>query len=304
MKGRLTPLEAQIVSSLHSLDAGPHDRGVRVQELEEALAGMDFPTDGNLYEAVCMMARPDLVHVPLISTGTNPGSADFGPMPKEHAWLRLTTVGLYAARAGEGTVADMPFGLINGDLHLGGLRPPFGLRAIAEGLASIEGRDGSADLATLEPMPTFPTGCVVSTKSTRRPLDGIVTLDLAARVTYREPVRTVTVDCPPPGVGSSALALQVYELAKVHPQLAMIVRNIRDESGPQSARLEVEFEPDIEVDFQVLQRILFDHVPSMTLTCDVEWEAPFVDIVSAWARILTADHYSLLVADFGLGASL
>jgi hypothetical protein len=133
----------------------PHTKTQRVLDLVHARTGIGPRT---AFEPLCDMARPWVSHLRLIDFHGNVGSpAGYGPASPRYTECRLTPLGSAALAAERGDLGPLPIGLINGDTHVGGRRPPLDpRRAIAAIRAATGGTD--ADVLAVLGGPEFPTG--------------------------------------------------------------------------------------------------------------------------------------------------
>ena len=132
----------------------------------------------------------------------------------DDARTRLTGAGKLALAAEDGGCAPIPLGLILGDTHLGGTRPPLNPDAVIATLQALLTHPDLTDgelIARLGP-PSFPTGCTVDGN-----LDDLYagrpgTFDLRARVTHlRRKAPTVRIDRLPPDVSAQDVLLALRD---------------------------------------------------------------------------------------------
>ena len=81
------------------------------------------------------LARPWVVHHRLLDVNGNVGSPDFGPADPRYTECRLTALGAEALAAERGDRSPLPIGLVTGDVHAGGRRPPFDPGRVADAVA-------------------------------------------------------------------------------------------------------------------------------------------------------------------------
>ncbi len=124
-------------------------------------------------------------------------SPDFGPATPRYTEARLTPLGLAALAAERHQTGPIPIGLINGDLHVGGCRPPFDPHRVVAALRSAA-EDPSADLAAIVGPPAFPTGCTVEVAGSAALAAGRnTTLTVAAQITVEQQTLAVVSRQPP-----------------------------------------------------------------------------------------------------------
>jgi DNA gyrase subunit A len=155
-------LDLSILEAIDAAGAGsrrPYLKSQRVLDLLYERTGIG---PRQAYEPLCDMARPFVVHLATVDFHGNYGSPDFGPAAARYTECRLAPLGEAALAAERDAGGPLPIALINGDLHLGGRRPPLdptralaGLRAAARGAADDE-------LVEMVGMPAFPSGCEVA----------------------------------------------------------------------------------------------------------------------------------------------
>ena len=108
------------------------------------------------------MARPDVVHLPLVDFHGNYGSPDFGPASAPYTECRLTTLGEAALAAERGELGALPITLINGDLHQGRRRPPLDPRSILEAIRAAVSGQSDDSIVEIVGLPSFPSRCGVT----------------------------------------------------------------------------------------------------------------------------------------------
>jgi hypothetical protein len=167
------------------------DHGVRPDRPRTKCATAIWSLDRTLglapayaYGALCDMARPWLLQLPLIDFHGNLGSRGVPDPPMRHCERRLSEIGALAVAAERGEIAPVPVGMINGDSHLLGHQPPFPGDRIIAGLRLLLDHE-AADEEVVEVVgpPSFPSGSAVSgdlddllagqwAKLSRTPADG------------------------------------------------------------------------------------------------------------------------------------
>jgi DNA gyrase subunit A len=164
---------------LGATNGAPYLKTSRVVQLVHERTGIGPRTS---FEPLCDMARPYVVRLALIDFHGNYGSPDFGPAAPRYTECRLTSLGAAALAAERGHMGPLPIGLINGDTHVDGTRPPLDPRRTLQAIRAAA-TVSDAELASIVGLPAFPTGCMVA-GDTHAFADGRSTqLHLAARIT-------------------------------------------------------------------------------------------------------------------------
>ena len=123
-------LDVMILEAIEAAGAR-HDRPyLRTQRALDVLHERTGIGPNQAYESLCDMARPFVVHLPLVDFHGNYGSPDFGPAAARYTECRLTKLGEAALAAERGELGPLPIALINGDLHHGRRRPPLDPRRV------------------------------------------------------------------------------------------------------------------------------------------------------------------------------
>lgn len=117
------------------------------------------------YDSICTLARPWLLHLPLVDFHGNNGS-EFGDRAANPRYteVRLSRAGETTLAAERGDAPRVPATLINGNLHFDGDAPPFSpRRVVAALLALIDDIElADHDLVELVGPPASPTRCNIT----------------------------------------------------------------------------------------------------------------------------------------------
>ncbi|MCX6520293.1 MAG: hypothetical protein NTZ21_06495 [Actinobacteria bacterium] len=154
-------LDVAILDALASVGAVPDGPYVKTQRVLDVLYDSAGIGPRIAHEPLCTMARPWVVHLLLVDFHGNVGSPDFEPASPRYTESRLAPLGLAALGAERAVRSPIPIGLVNGDLHVGGVRPPFDPSRVVAALRAVSAGAADRDLVDLVGRPSFPTGCDV-----------------------------------------------------------------------------------------------------------------------------------------------
>src|SRR4051794_31986036 len=135
------------------------------------------------YDMLVELVRDDIVNAVLVDGHGNFGTVDDPPANERYTEARLSRAGELALAAEQGG-PPVPVGLVNGDFHVGGTRPPFEPHRLIEALVRICDDPATSDdqIVSMVGPPSFPTGCAVAgdvaALAAGRPVD----LELQARI--------------------------------------------------------------------------------------------------------------------------
>jgi DNA gyrase subunit A len=209
------------LSILEAIDAAGarHDRPyLKTQRVLDVLHERTGIAPNQAYESLCDLARPYNVHLQLVDFHGNYGSPDFGPAGARYTECRLSPLGEAALAAERGELGPLPIALINGDLHLGGLRPPLHPRRMLAAIRSLA--DGAPDemIPELVGLPSFPSGCQVAGDAIAVASGGPSEIVASATlVDGTSPERaTVTITTLPPFSSASGLATRIQHAVDRH----------------------------------------------------------------------------------------
>lgn len=182
-------VELAILEALDSLGARP-GRGYR--QCEQVLAVVEDTSAvprGYGYQVLVDTARDWLTQVPLIDPQGNFGSqGNDPPASPRYTEARLSPAGQLALAAERGEVAPVPIGLINGNTHRGGLRPPFRAQGLIDAIRLVlrKPRVASRELLDAIGPPDFMTGCTVTGDMNALYAGQLMELRLESRVTITD----------------------------------------------------------------------------------------------------------------------
>ena len=169
---------------------------VTTQRVLDVLAEITGVGPRHAYEPRLDLARRWVVHLPLIDFHGNAGSPDFAPASPPYTGCRLTPLGAAVLDAERGAIGPLPIGLINGNSHAGGLRPPLAPGSV---LRAIRQADTATDdeLTAIVGLPVFPTGCLVDGDPDAFAAGTATELHLSACITPHGSDRLVISHLPP-----------------------------------------------------------------------------------------------------------
>ena len=184
-------VELAILDALDSLGARP---GRRLYQCERVLAVVEDSSAvprGYGYEVLVDTARDWLTQVPLIDgQGNFGGQGNDPPSGPRYTEARLSPAGQLTLAAERGELAPVPIGLINGNTHRGGLRPPFRPQGIIDAIRLVlrKPRVSSRELLDTIGPPDFITGCTVTGDMSALYAGQLTELRLESRVTITDKV--------------------------------------------------------------------------------------------------------------------
>ncbi len=182
-------VELAILEALDSLGARP-GRGYR--QCERVLAVVEDSSAvprGYGYEVLVDSARDWVTQVPLVDPRGNFGSqGNDPPAGPRYTEARLSPAGQLALAAERGEMAPVPIGLINGNTHRGGLRPPFRPQGVIGAIRLVLRRPRVASRELLDTIgpPDFMTGCAVSGDMSALYAGQLLELRLESRITIAD----------------------------------------------------------------------------------------------------------------------
>lgn len=171
----------------------------RFRRTDEMLAAVSashgiHPRDG--YNVALDLCRPWVAHLRLLEMKGNIGTVGFGAAEARYTGVRLSQLGALIADAERRNV-QLPVGLINGDHHAGGVRPPFDPGRVIEAVRAAWNGASDGEIVAAVGLPEWPTRCEVSGDSEAVASGASTTLDLRVRVELRPP-DLLMVTCPTP----------------------------------------------------------------------------------------------------------
>lgn len=251
------------------------------------------------YEVLCDMARPYVSHLALIDFHGNFGSVEFSAASPRYTECRLTPLGAAALEAERGRGGALPIGLINGDTHVGGSRPPMHPRRVQAALRAAAGNANDDELVDLVGLPEFPTGCAVTGDRAEFASGQPTTLRLQARITAISQ-RDLVISNLPPDVNVGTIANSIQRSidfpdrppgrpsrppgrGSPHP-----IAQVNDQSTTAlGTRLAITVRPDADLDTatSVLEDIYGIH-----RTITVNLGQPLPELLRGWIRIHGRDQ--------------
>lgn len=242
-------VELAILDALDTLRARPGRGFCPCERVLAVVEDTSAVPRGYGYEVLVDTARSWLTQVPLIAGQGNFGSqGNDPPASPRYTEARLSPAGLLALAAERGELAPLPIGLINGNTHRGGLRPPFRPQATIDAIRLVHRRPRVSDRELLDMIgpPDFLTGCTVTGDMSALYAGQLTELRLDSRVTItnqasaRDPVVLLIDRFPPyanPDQTAESLALrsQPRSWDNDHPELRhatrLQLRDVRDLSS-------------------------------------------------------------------------
>lgn len=158
-------VELAILEALDARRARPGGRPVRCERLLAALEGELGLARGYAYQVLIDLAQPWKLPVPLVEGRGNFGSRGSDPPASpRYTEARLSPAGQVALAAERGEIAPVPIGMINGNTHREGIRPPFRPAAVLDAIRKVllRPRLSGALITGLVGPPDFITGCTVT----------------------------------------------------------------------------------------------------------------------------------------------
>jgi len=141
------------------------------------------------YQVLVDLAQPWKLPAPLVDgIGNFGGRGDDPPASPRYTEAQLSPVGEIALAAERGEIARVPIGMINGNTHREGIRPPFRPAAIIDAIRQVLSRPGlrGAQITTIVGPPDFITGCTVTGDLVALAAGQHAELGLHARVTVSD----------------------------------------------------------------------------------------------------------------------
>ena len=158
-------VELAVLEALDARRAWHNRRPVSCLKLLLALEDGIGLAPGYTYQVLIDIALPWKLQVPLIEGQGNFGSrGNDPPASAYYTEARLSPAGEVALAAERGDIAPVPIGLINGNTHRQGTRPPFRPAAIIEAIRQVMRRPKltASQIAAIVGPPDFITGCTVT----------------------------------------------------------------------------------------------------------------------------------------------
>jgi hypothetical protein len=235
----LSDLDVAILEALAAVGATPGRPFVKSQLVVDAVYERTGIGPNIAYEPLCDLARPWVTHLQLLTFHGNLGSImGFGPADPAYTECRLSPLGAVALAAERGERGPLPIGLINGDIHGGGRRPPFDSRRV---VAAIQGAAELTDdeIVAAVGLPSFPSGCMVTGDLTALAAAQEVDLVMSAGIDDDGADRLVITRLPP-GSTHDQIGGDIEMLVEMHGPETIGVRDVFDESTSEGVRLVVQ----------------------------------------------------------------
>jgi DNA gyrase/topoisomerase IV subunit A len=182
-------VELAILDALDTLRARPGRGFCKCERVLAVVEDASAVPRGYGYEVLVDTARGWLTQVPLIEPQGNFGSqGNDPPASPRYTEARLSPAGQLTLAAERGELAPVPIGLINGNTHRGGLRPPFRPQGIINAIRLVhrKPRVASRDLLDTIGPPDFLTGCTVTGDMSALHAGQLMELRLESRVSITD----------------------------------------------------------------------------------------------------------------------
>ncbi len=237
--------EGAILEALDRLGGRPGRGFVKSARALAAVEERIGLAPGYAYQVLVDLVQPWTMPVPLVSGQGNFGGRGDDPAANyRYTHVRLSPAGQAALAAERGQIAPVPIGLINGNTHREGTRPPFRPQGVIGAVREVlrRPRATSRQLIDIVGPPDFITGCTVGGD-----IDALVAgrpalLRLQARVRISDESQgVIVVDNLPPYVSTDEVCRSVahrateHRWARDHPGLGRATRlpvaDVRDHSA-------------------------------------------------------------------------
>ena len=182
-------VELAILEALDARRAWPGRRAAPCRKVLAALEDELGLARGYAYQVLIDLALPWQIPVPLVEGQGNFGSRGSDPPASPYyTEARLSPAGQVALAAERGQIAPVPIGVINGNTHRQGTRPPFRPAAVIGAIRQVLARPRlpGAEITALMVPPDFITGCTVSGDLAAFAAGQRTELGLHARVTVSD----------------------------------------------------------------------------------------------------------------------
>lgn len=178
-------VELAILEALDARRARPGRRPVQCEKLLAALESQLGLARGYAYPVLIDLIQPWKLPIPLVEGRGNFGSrGNDPPASPRYTDARLSPAGQVALAAERGEIAPVPIGMINGNTHREGIRPPFRPAAVIDAIRQVllRPRLSGARITGIVGPPDFITGCTVTGDLTALAAGQHAELGLHARV--------------------------------------------------------------------------------------------------------------------------
>jgi hypothetical protein len=157
-------VELAILEALDARGAGPRGRHVKCLKVLLAMEDEIGLARGYGYQVLVDLTQTWKLPIPLVDGHGNFGSPDDEPASAYYTEARLSPAGQVALAAERGEIAPVPIGLINGNTHRQGTRPPYRPAAIIDAVRQIRRRPKltASQINAIIGPPDFITGCTVT----------------------------------------------------------------------------------------------------------------------------------------------
>lgn len=182
-------VELAILDALDTLRARPGRRFCGCERVLAVVEDTSAVPRGYGYEVLVDTARGWLTQVPLIEPQGNFGNqGNDPPASPRYTEARLSPAGQLTLAAERGELAPVPVGLINGNTHRGGLRPPFRPQGVIDAIRLVHRKPRVASRELLDTIgpPDFLTGCTVTGDMSALHAGQLMELRLESRVTITD----------------------------------------------------------------------------------------------------------------------
>ena len=182
-------VELAILEVLDARRARPHGRAVQCEKVLAALEDEMGLDRKYAWQVLIDLTQSWKLPVPLVDGIGNFGSrGNDPPASPRYSEARLSPAGQLALAAERGQIAPVPIGMINGNTHRDGLRPPFRPATVIDAIRQVLDRprlSGSLITGIVGP-PDFITGCTVTGDLAALNAGQHAELGLHARVTVTD----------------------------------------------------------------------------------------------------------------------
>ena len=206
-------VDASLVATLWRLRATEEGTSVATAVLlreVDATYGIDTEV---AYGTLVAAVQPDLTWIRLYTPTGNFGSRSDPPASPRYTEVRLSLIGEVVAADPDPSV--LPIGLINGNAHRRGERPPFDPYRVLDAIEAVV-RDpdlGDAEIVSIVGDPSFPARCVVSGDVEALHRGEPVTFRLGARIQI-EPDGVVVLSGLPPSESPNEVVSTIIQFAQ------------------------------------------------------------------------------------------
>ena len=287
-------VECAILEALDALGAQPGRRWPRNARVLAAVEDRIGLAPGYAYEVLLDLARPWTMPLSLVAGQGNFGTRGNDPAANyRYTESQLSPAGQVALAAERGNLAPVPIGLINGNVHREGTRPPFGPQAIIEAMRKVieRPRVTSAELAGIVGPPCFLNGCTVTGDFAALAAGRPTVLRLQARVTVSDDHTSVKIENFPPNANPDDTAISIADRARrrdwapsypaLHQEARLPLKDIRDQSSYETDLLVCVPEPGTTPE-QLRDQLL--DVYGVYTTVPAALPQPLATMLRHWAR--------------------